>query len=88
MPAADGTWKTNVTAQATGDYRAAIGAGDSGTRHLIVSDRKVLVHCQINMRASSLVFLHRTIALKEDPRVAYEAVTAVWSPRGPWRALI
>lgn len=52
------------------------------------ADRKVLVHCQINLRASSLVFLHRTITLKEDPRVAYDAVTAVWSPHGPWRTLI
>jgi plastocyanin len=43
QPAADGTWKTNVTAQATGDYRAAIASGDSDTRHLVVSDRKVIV---------------------------------------------
>src|SRR4051794_7578066 len=42
-PAADGSWTANVTAQVTGDYRAAIGAGESETRHLIVSDRKVLV---------------------------------------------
>jgi len=42
-PAADGTWKTSIAAQATGDYRAAVGAGVSATRHLIVSDRKVLV---------------------------------------------
>jgi len=42
-PAADGTWKTSVTAQSTGDYRAEVAAGVSETRHLIVSDRKVLV---------------------------------------------
>jgi plastocyanin len=41
--AADGSWKTSIAAQATGDYRAANDAGVSGTRHLIVSDRKVLV---------------------------------------------
>ena len=42
-PSADGIWKTSLAAQATGDYRAANNAGVSGTHHLIVSDRKVLV---------------------------------------------
>ena len=50
--------------------------------------RKVLVHCQVNMRASSMVFLHRVISGKEDPSRAYEAVAAVWSPQGPWRQLL
>jgi protein tyrosine phosphatase (PTP) superfamily phosphohydrolase (DUF442 family) len=49
--------------------------------------RKVLVHCEINMRASTLVFLYRAIQLREDPAVAYEAVARVWSPRGPWKRL-
>lgn len=51
-------------------------------------DRKVLVHCQINMRASSMVFLYRTIVGGEDPDRAYEAVTRVWVPEGPWKALV
>jgi plastocyanin len=42
-PAPDGTWKTSLAAQLTADYRAANDSGVSGTRHLIVSDRKVLV---------------------------------------------
>lgn len=50
--------------------------------------RKVLVHCQINMRASAMVFLYRAIALKEPPRAAYESVSRVWSPDGPWRRLM
>ncbi len=50
--------------------------------------RKVLVHCQVNLRASSMVFLYRVITLKEDPRIAYEAVAGVWAPNGPWRRLI
>jgi len=53
-----------------------------------LSERKVLVHCQINLRASSMVFLYRTVVLKEDPRQAYEAVSKVWSPTGPWRKLL
>lgn len=50
--------------------------------------RRVLVHCQVNMRASTLVFLHRAIVRREDPAGAWEAVTRVWLPRGPWQALI
>lgn len=50
--------------------------------------RKVLVHCQVNMRASSMVFLHRVLVGKEDPEAAYAAVSQVWSPEGPWKGLI
>lgn len=53
-----------------------------------MGDRKVLVHCQVNMRASVLVFLHRVITLKEDPRKAWDALTGVWVPDGPWRKLV
>lgn len=50
--------------------------------------KKVLVHCQVNMRASSMVFLHRVLYGKEDPARAYEAVARVWSPGGAWRTLL
>jgi protein tyrosine phosphatase (PTP) superfamily phosphohydrolase (DUF442 family) len=50
--------------------------------------RKVLVHCQINLRASAMVFLYRATVLREDPRIAYEAVTKVWQPEAAWRQLI
>jgi protein tyrosine phosphatase (PTP) superfamily phosphohydrolase (DUF442 family) len=53
-----------------------------------LAERKVLVHCQINMRASSLVFLYRVIALKENPERAYEAVARIWSPDGVWKQFI
>jgi len=50
-----------------------------------LSKRKVLVHCQINLRASSMVFLYRVIAAKQDPHVAYESVANVWSPDDTWK---
>ena len=53
-----------------------------------LKDKKVLVHCQVNMRASTMVFLYRVVNGKEDPTLAYDAVTKVWSPEGPWRALL
>ena len=43
QPAADGAWTVTIPAQFSGDYRAADTAGASRTRHLLVSDRKVLV---------------------------------------------
>ena len=50
--------------------------------------RKVLVHCQVNMRASSMTFLYRVIIKKEDPEKAYDAVAAVWLPHGLWKAYL
>jgi protein tyrosine phosphatase (PTP) superfamily phosphohydrolase (DUF442 family) len=46
---------------------------------------KVLVHCQINLRASTMTFLYRAVALGEPADKAYEGVTAVWSPNGVWK---
>jgi protein tyrosine phosphatase (PTP) superfamily phosphohydrolase (DUF442 family) len=51
-------------------------------------DKKVLVHCQVNMRASSMTFLYRTVVRHEKPEQAYESVNKVWSPRGVWKQLI
>lgn len=53
-----------------------------------LKDKKVLVHCQVNMRASTMVFLYRAIRLSEEPAQAYEAVSKVWKPEGAWKRLI
>jgi uncharacterized protein (TIGR01244 family) len=53
-----------------------------------LADRKVLVHCQINLRASSMVYLYRVIRGHEDAQRAFDAVSQVWMPEGPWRQLI
>ena len=53
-----------------------------------LGSRKRLVHCQVNMRASSLSFLHRVIVDREAPELAYEAVARVWSPNRTWKRLI
>jgi plastocyanin len=41
QPAPDGTWKTTVPAQTTGDFRAVSGIDTSETRRLVVLDRRV-----------------------------------------------
>lgn len=53
-----------------------------------LAGRRTLVHCQVNLRASSMVFLYRAIVQRVPPADAYEAVARVWSPGGPWRTLI
>ena len=40
-PKADGTWRADIPARATGDYRAAAGADVSEVRRMIVGVRKV-----------------------------------------------
>lgn len=51
-------------------------------------DRKVLVHCQANLRASVFVFLHRVLHDKVPPESAYEAVRRVWNPNPVWREFL
>jgi protein tyrosine phosphatase (PTP) superfamily phosphohydrolase (DUF442 family) len=51
-------------------------------------DGKVLVHCQINLRASTMTFLYRAITLREPVDKAYDNVTAVWSPNAVWKRYI
>jgi uncharacterized protein (TIGR01244 family) len=49
---------------------------------------KVLVHCQMNMRASALTFLYRTIHEKEEPAKAWGDVKPLWTPSSQWAAFI
>jgi protein tyrosine phosphatase (PTP) superfamily phosphohydrolase (DUF442 family) len=53
-----------------------------------LAKKKVLVHCEVNLRASSMVFLYRTIALKAEPSNTYESVSRVWVPRYAWKPYI
>jgi plastocyanin len=63
-PAADGTWRTTLMAQQTGDYRAAVGADTSQTRRLLVSNRKVRI------RAT-----RHGVAVSVTPAVPYARIT-------------
>ena len=47
-------------------------------------DRKVLVHCQLNMRASAFTFLYRVIDEHVPPDEAMKALSAVWIPKDQW----
>ena len=50
------------------------------------ADRKVLVHCQMNMRASVFTFLYRAVHGGVPAEEAFEAVEAVWRPGEQWAA--
>ncbi|HEX6713767.1 MAG TPA: hypothetical protein VF066_10290 [Thermoleophilaceae bacterium] len=69
-PAADGSWTTSAAAQATGDYRAAIDSGVSGTRHLTVSDRKLILRATRGGIAVTVTpaLPYARIALQQDLR--------------------
>ena len=51
-------------------------------------DRKVLVHCQANMRASAFTFLYRVVHERVPPANAFAAVQPVWIPRDQWAEFI
>ena len=48
------------------------------------AQNKVLVHCQINMRASLFTFLYRVIHKNIKPSLAHEKMTLVWTPTEQW----
>jgi protein tyrosine phosphatase (PTP) superfamily phosphohydrolase (DUF442 family) len=64
------------------DFETFVAVMNALSRH------KVLVHCQVNLRASSMTFLYRVIVGRENPDEAWKAVEKIWTPRGPWKHLI
>ena len=50
--------------------------------------RKVFVHCQANLRASSFVFLYRVIHENASVNDAIAKLTGVWQPDRVWRTFI
>ena len=50
--------------------------------------RHVLVHCQVNKRASVFTFLYRVVHEGAAPDQAWQSVTSIWAPEPQWDALI
>jgi protein tyrosine phosphatase (PTP) superfamily phosphohydrolase (DUF442 family) len=48
-------------------------------------DRRVLVHCAANMRASSFAYRYRCQVLGENPAIAARDLHRVWFPVGVWK---
>ena len=78
----------NATGQLHLGHAVMLALEDIFIRFARMRGKKVLVHCQVNMRASSMVFLHRVIVGRESPEEAYKSVIAVWAPHDAWKDLI
>jgi protein tyrosine phosphatase (PTP) superfamily phosphohydrolase (DUF442 family) len=52
------------------------------------SGADVLVHCQVNMRASSFVFLYRVIYEDAPVQEAAAKLTGIWVPNAVWKKFI
>jgi len=63
QPSPDGSWRTTIAADASADYRAAVGGDVSRTRRLLVSARRVL------LRATA-----RGVAVTVTPSVPYARI--------------
>ena len=50
--------------------------------------RRVLVHCQVNKRASVFTFLYRVVHEGINPDRAWENVTSIWAPDPQWNDFI
>lgn len=55
---------------------------------LAAHEMKVLVHCQINMRASAFTFLYRVAHEGVAPGVAFEGLSRVWVPDEHWGVFV
>jgi len=51
-------------------------------------DDKVYVHCQLNWRASSFVYLYRITQLGVSIEEALQDLTAIWQPKDGWQEYI
>lgn len=52
------------------------------------SDKKVWVHCALNMRASCFIYLYRSLVLQLPESDAMYPMSEIWQPSGAWANLI
>ena len=48
------------------------------------SEKKILVHCSSNRRASAMTYLYRVLERDADPEEAMADVRAIWEPNETW----
>jgi protein tyrosine phosphatase (PTP) superfamily phosphohydrolase (DUF442 family) len=51
-------------------------------------ERKVLVHCALNMRVSCFVYLYRVLRLGTPAEAAWQDVLTIWEPDGVWQRFV
>lgn len=53
-----------------------------------LKDKKVWVHCALNMRVSSFIYLYRILSENENSDVALARLNEVWCPNAIWKNFI
>lgn len=51
-------------------------------------DKKVLVHCQLNYRASAFAYLYEVTQLDVEKDKAFATMAKIWTPEGIWAEFI
>jgi protein tyrosine phosphatase (PTP) superfamily phosphohydrolase (DUF442 family) len=51
-------------------------------------DKKVFVHCALNMRVSAFVYLYRLLVLGDPPQAAAADLQQIWQPDTRWQDFI
>ena len=51
-------------------------------------ERKVFVHCVLNYRVSSFMYLYRVLRLDADEEAARWDLLSIWEPDARWAAFI
>jgi protein tyrosine phosphatase (PTP) superfamily phosphohydrolase (DUF442 family) len=51
-------------------------------------DRKVFVHCAMNMRVSTFTYLYRVTQQQIDPDIAKATMEQIWTPNETWQSFI
>ena len=64
------------------DYNHFVGAVTAN------NERNILVHCQMNFRASAFSFLYRVIEGDKNFQEAKEDMLSVWTPNATWTTFI
>ncbi|MEG0483468.1 MAG: protein tyrosine phosphatase family protein [Acinetobacter sp.] len=54
----------------------------------LVQEKKIWVHCALNMRVSSLMYLYRQYFMDIDMPTAQELLHQIWEPNETWTGLI
>jgi protein tyrosine phosphatase (PTP) superfamily phosphohydrolase (DUF442 family) len=52
------------------------------------ADRKVFVHCAMNLRVSAFMYLYRTLRQGMDEETAAADLDRVWTPNAVWQSFI
>jgi len=54
----------------------------------LLKQQKVWVHCALNMRVSSFIYLYKVIEENEDRESAWARMETIWKPNAVWQSFI